>query len=468
MFDERPPSLQVDDKTKTKLWKPIGEVITIKQENDSDEEKPKISLQFKTESGRGSRNVDSSPPRRNNRDNSRRGSSSRVIDDDYSPPRRRNNDSSPPRRENNDISPPRRKNHSSHRDTSPPRHRNDDISPPRKRQVGNSPPRRSHKDNSPHRRDFDNSPPRKKSTNSPLRRKNCSNSSPRSKQIDSFRRKYNNSPPHERGASRSPTFRNKSPPRRGNSPPRKKSRFSSPSKTDSSPPRRKSRFSSPPKTDSSPPRKRRPDENHHKSSRTEKTLDGKKAGLQNASDLAVETQVLREKENEMFAKMSAEVSGKNATTVIRKRNPNEDPVEVAFRIQKEKETKEKYDRWGKGLKQVEDQTKKQDEELYEMSKPLARYADDEDLEKYLKEQEREGDPMLAYIRKKKRKQQIDEGVKVKPQYEGEFLPNRFGIRPGCRWDGVDRSNGYEKKWFDVQNAKKAQQDETYKWSTEDM
>lgn len=57
---------------------------------------------------------------------------------------------------------------------------------------------------------------------------------------------------------------------------------------------------------------------------------------------------------------------------------------------------------------------------------------------------------------------------VKPQYEGEFMPNRFGIRPGYRWDGVDRSNGYEKKWFQVQNAKHAQQEEVYKWSTEDM
>ena len=43
------------------------------------------------------------------------------------------------------------------------------------------------------------------------------------------------------------------------------------------------------------------------------------------------------------------------------------------------------------------------DELYEMSKPLARYADDEDLERMLKEREREGDPMLAFIKKKKAK-----------------------------------------------------------------
>ena len=43
---------------------------------------------------------------------------------------------------------------------------------------------------------------------------------------------------------------------------------------------------------------------------------------------------------------------------------------------------------------------KRADELYEMLKPLARYVDDEDLEKMLREREREGDPMLAFLRKK--------------------------------------------------------------------
>lgn len=40
--------------------------------------------------------------------------------------------------------------------------------------------------------------------------------------------------------------------------------------------------------------------------------------------------------------------------------------------------------------------------------------------------------------------------------------------PDEKWDGVDRSNGYEKKWFDSQNAKKARKEEAYKYSTSDM
>lgn len=43
------------------------------------------------------------------------------------------------------------------------------------------------------------------------------------------------------------------------------------------------------------------------------------------------------------------------------------------------------------------------DEAYEMSKPLARFADDEDLEKMLKALPREGDPMLLFMKKKTEK-----------------------------------------------------------------
>ena len=51
-----------------------------------------------------------------------------------------------------------------------------------------------------------------------------------------------------------------------------------------------------------------------------------------------------------------------------------------------------------------------------MSKPLARYKDDEDLERLLKEREREGDPMLKFLKKKKHKKgDKNEKEDVKPQ-----------------------------------------------------
>ena len=44
-------------------------------------------------------------------------------------------------------------------------------------------------------------------------------------------------------------------------------------------------------------------------------------------------------------------------------------------------------------------------------------------------------------------------------------PNRFGLLPGPKWDGVDRSNGYEKLLFMKQAEKLAMKQESYKYST---
>lgn len=54
------------------------------------------------------------------------------------------------------------------------------------------------------------------------------------------------------------------------------------------------------------------------------------------------------------------------------------------------------------------------------------------------------DPVISMRRKKQIKK--DEETFQAP-------PNRFGIKPGIWWDGIDRSNGFEKKRFEKINEK---------------
>jgi len=203
-----------------------------------------------------------------------------------------------------------------------------------------------------------------------------------------------------------------------------------------------------------------------------KTLDGKTAGLQDARALRIETEAHKKREADLFKKMSAEVSGVGQAAVLRDRKTGRRrdlAAEAADRREKEKrqeEIDEKYAKWGKGLKQVEDREDKLERDLHEMGKPLARYADDADLDERRKMEMHAEDPMMEEIMEK----QIKDGTRKpeRPSYQGSSMPNRFGIKPGHRWDGVDRSNGYEKRWFEARNARTAIQEEAYKWSTADM
>ncbi|XP_031356532.1 BUD13 homolog [Photinus pyralis] len=410
VIDDRPMHMRIDDYTKSNMWRPLGAAEDPEEdgklENLVTKSDREIVLTFFKNESKGLK----------------RPAKAKKAKAEGSPPRKGKGESrwdmssrekvlgdTPPREDDPDMSPPRR---AASTDMSPPRkaRRNSDTSPPRKSRDM-SPPRRR-------RRVSDHSPPRRSG------KRDGQTGSPRHKhRSDREKRRREPSPP---------------PPRRKLLPGDKKGKYLIPAK------------------------------------RMEKTLDGKKAGLQNAQELVKENQEFRTREDELFKRMSAETTGANAATVVRDRKTGKvrdlekEAQERSEKERQEEANKEKYMRWGKGLKQVEDYESKLQDALQEMNKPFARYADDEDLERHLKEQEREGDPMLDYIRKKRRKNDIDTGKPVKLQFEGEFMPNRFGIRPGHRWDGVNRSNGYEKKWIEVQNTRNAIQEEVYKWSTEDM
>ena len=85
----------------------------------------------------------------------------------------------------------------------------------------------------------------------------------------------------------------------------------------------------------------------------------------------------------------------------KKRDLEAERKEAEEKDRKEAERKAKYDRWGKGLVQAAAQATNVEDAMHEMSKPLTRHRDDQDLDAMLKDRVREEDPMLAFIGKKK-------------------------------------------------------------------
>ncbi|CAG2162312.1 unnamed protein product [Oppiella nova] len=230
-------------------------------------------------------------------------------------------------------------------------------------------------------------------------------------------------------------------------------------------------------SDLSPPRGQSDDK---KPKKRELTLGGKKAGLSDGKFLREELMATKRKEQKLFESISDEMLGKNAKTVFRDSKSGrirdleeEAKLEFEKNLIKDKieaQKKAKYEKWSKGVVQTQQRQEKRESDRHEMSKPLARYEGDVDLDKMLREKEREDDPMAAMIRKNKDEEKLIDGtVKVKPKYKGPAPPlNRFNIYPGYRWDGVDRSNGFEKKHFDRIANKESTLEEAYRWSTQDI
>lgn len=266
---------------------------------------------------------------------------------------------------------------------------------------------------------------------------------------------------------------------------------------DSSPPRRprpqKSEMSRPTSRDLSPQRSNGADASIVSSVRNtrKESLSVKKqpkTGLVTGQDIKEEIVRTKKDDWKRFKDMDPSVSGRGAEPVYRDKVTGEriSKDELLKSTKKEEKPKEIKLEWGKGLAQKREAETRQLELELEKDKPFARTRDDPELDRMLKDRLRWGDPM-AHLVKKKHSELVlpDLGDDDKMKESGfvvpqdipshswikrglDAAPNRYGIKPGRHWDGVDRSTGFEKTMFTRMNEKQATEKEAYLWSVSDM
>lgn len=206
--------------------------------------------------------------------------------------------------------------------------------------------------------------------------------------------------------------------------------------------------------------------------------DGTSTGLVSAAQVIMEAELKRKAERERLAKMTDEQSGRGATTNYRDKATGMliDGDELKRRTEAAKPKERERPVWASGVEQAR-QAKQLAVELEKAKDAPFAHADiDADFENKQREAMRFGDPMAHLSRKKRQAEALNlpsvvDGLGISaedlkksgfripqevPEHSwirrGMVAPhNRFGIKPGRHWDGVDRSTGFERKMFRKKN-----------------
>lgn len=200
-----------------------------------------------------------------------------------------------------------------------------------------------------------------------------------------------------------------------------------------------------------------------------KMESGAHAGLQTADQVAAQLSQSRAAEHARFLTDSTAHSGQNAETIYRDASGR--IINVAM---KRAEARQAAAAAAAKMK-AEAEAAKGDIQRAEASFnkkkledakfiPLARYVDDVEMNDELRDQQRWNDPAAGFLEETKTGKK---SVSGKPLYAGSGPPNRYGIRPGYRWDGVDRGNGFEKKYFAAMNKRKNLKELDYAWQMDE-
>jgi len=205
---------------------------------------------------------------------------------------------------------------------------------------------------------------------------------------------------------------------------------------------------------------------------------GAKAGLQTAAE--VKAAIERKQKREMEEFKRSKLSGKELETTYRDATGRRlDPMLKRAEIRAQQEQREQAEKEAKiaeeqrqrdlrtGLAQRRAEEDARLALQRQGAQNFANTKDDEEYNEELKERERWNDPAAAFLSKDSKEKKGKKGGRKfgrnLPVYMGAAPPNRFGLRPGYRWDGVDRSNGFEKLWFQKQNEKRAYKEEWDRW-----
>lgn len=124
---------------------------------------------------------------------------------------------------------------------------------------------------------------------------------------------------------------------------------------------------------------------------------------------------------------------------------------------KEREEAEERERMHRDLNRGLVQKQKAARQEAQENVTYTRNENDEDRNRELKEKvDMFHDPAATFLSKKTKAKAASGGSSAADRrlYKGHYAPNRFDIVPGHRWDGVDRSNGFETLWFKKQNELK--------------
>ena len=195
---------------------------------------------------------------------------------------------------------------------------------------------------------------------------------------------------------------------------------------------------------------------------------GAHAGLQTADQVTAQLKRKEAEERGRFLEDGDEHSGKGKETIYRDASGRIINVQMK-RAEARKKAEEEAAKAAaeleaqKGDVQRAEKEKRREQLSEAKFMPVARYADDVELNEDLKKRERWNDPAAGFLEQK----MGGKSVSGKPLYKGPAAPNRYGIKPGYRWDGVDRGTGFEKEHFAAWSRRANLKNLDYAWQMDE-